>query len=63
VSKARISQILNLLNLAPDIQESVLFLPRTLAGRDRVQLRQLQKVAAALDWREQRRLWARVDLS
>src|SRR5262245_39704552 len=29
VSRARISQIMNLLNLAPDIQEALLILPRT----------------------------------
>jgi hypothetical protein len=28
VTRARITQIMNLLNLAPDIQESILFLPR-----------------------------------
>lgn len=34
VTHARISQILNLLYLAPDIQEAILFLPRTVRGRD-----------------------------
>ncbi|MDM8004641.1 MAG: hypothetical protein QUV05_00600, partial [Phycisphaerae bacterium] len=29
VTRARITQIMNLLNLAPDIQEAILFLPRT----------------------------------
>jgi len=29
VSRARITQIMNLLLLAPDIQEAILFLPRT----------------------------------
>jgi hypothetical protein len=46
-----------LLQLAPDIQEQILFLPRTVRGRDRLQLRQLQPVAAVLDWQKQRRLW------
>jgi hypothetical protein len=36
VSRARLSQILNLLNLDPAIQEAVLFLPRIVAGADRV---------------------------
>jgi hypothetical protein len=57
VSRARISQIMNLLNLAPDIQEAILFLPRTLHGRDPIQLRQLQPIAAVVDWRKQRQLW------
>ena len=34
VSRARISQIMNLLNLAPQIQEAILFLPRATKGRD-----------------------------
>jgi hypothetical protein len=29
VTRARMTQIMNLLNLAPDIQEEILFLPRT----------------------------------
>ena len=57
VSRARISQILNLLNLAPDIQEAILFLPRTLRSRDPIHLRQLQSVAAISDWKMQRILW------
>src|SRR5207253_8263977 len=36
VTRARVSQILTLVNLAPDIQEAILFLPRTQRGRDPV---------------------------
>ena len=50
VSRARISQIMNLLLLAPAIQEALLFLPRTEHGRDPIHLRQLQPLAAVLDW-------------
>jgi hypothetical protein len=57
VTRPRISQIMNLLNLAPDIQEALLFLPRTLKGNDRIHLRQLQPIAAVPDWRKQRRMW------
>jgi hypothetical protein len=57
VSRARISQILNLLVLAPDIQEALLFLPRTVRGRDPIHLRQLQPLAAVLEWEQQRHLW------
>jgi hypothetical protein len=57
VSRARMSQILNLLLLAPDIQQALLFLPRTLRGRDPIHLRQLQPLAAVLDWGQQRALW------
>jgi hypothetical protein len=58
VSRARVTQMMNLLCLAPDLQEALLFLPRTEHGRDPIILRNLQPIAAALDWREQRRLWA-----
>jgi hypothetical protein len=58
VTHARVSQVMNLVCLAPDLQEQVLFLPRTERGRDSIQLRQLQPIAAALDWRKQRRMWA-----
>jgi hypothetical protein len=57
VTRARISQILNLIHLAPEIQEALLFLPPTLRGRDPIILADVQPIAAALDWRKQRRLW------
>jgi hypothetical protein len=57
VTRARISQILNLINLAPDIQEALLFLPLTRRGRDPIILADVQPIAAAFDWRKQRRLW------
>jgi hypothetical protein len=57
VTHARVSQIMNLLYLAPDIQEAILFLPRTQRGRDPILLRDLQPVAAVLDWRKQRLMW------
>ena len=57
VTWARISQILNLINLAPDIQEALLFLPPTRRGRDAIILADVQPIAAAFDWRKQRRLW------
>jgi len=57
VTRARICQIMNLLHLAPDIQEALLFLPRTERGRDPILLADLQPIAAMLDWRKQRRLW------
>jgi hypothetical protein len=57
VSRARVTQIMNLLCLAPDLQEALLFLPRIERGRDPIILRDLQRIAAVLDWRAQRRLW------
>ncbi len=58
VSRARITQIMNLRLLAPDIQEQLLFLPSIGGGSDPVHLRQLQGIAGVSDWRKQRRLWS-----
>jgi hypothetical protein len=60
VTRARISQILNLIHLAPDIQEGLLFLPPTVHGRDPIILADLMPIAAAFDWRKQRRRWRRL---
>ncbi len=46
VTRARITQIMNLLMLAPSLQEELLILPRVEKGRDEVLLRDLQRVAA-----------------
>ena len=60
VTRARISQVMNLLQLAPVIQEQLLFLPKTEARRAPLILAQLQPIAAALDWKQQRRLWGKL---
>jgi hypothetical protein len=60
VSRARVTQIMNLLQLAPDIQEQILFLNPTLTGRDRLKLRDLQPIAQVLDWHEHRVLWRKL---
>ena len=57
VTRARLSQITGLLCLAPDLQEKILFLPRTLKGRDPIQLQHLLPIAALADWRKQRIRW------
>ena len=60
VSRARITQIMNLLLLAPDIQEQLLFLPETPRGRDPIHLRPLQPIALLPNWSEQRPRWRRL---
>ena len=60
VTRARVSQILSLVNLAPDIQEAILFLPRTQHGRDAVILSDVLAIATDLDWKRQRRAWRRL---
>ena len=58
ITTARSTQIMSLLALAPDIQEAILFLPRTQAGRDAIKEHEVRSIAATLDWRKQRRMWA-----
>ena len=57
VTTARMSQIMGLVSLAPDIQEAVLFLPATERGRDAVLLSHLLPIAATADWSSQRKKW------
>ncbi len=57
VSRARVTQIMNLLHLAPDIQEEILFLPKVMKGPDRITERQMRKVTEIIDWGIQREMW------
>ena len=57
VTRARLTQIMNLLNLAPDIQEEILFLPPVAGEREAVSERRVRVVAAMADWPKQQSLW------
>jgi hypothetical protein len=50
VTRARLTQIMNLLNLAPEIQEEILFLPAVEAGHDPIHERQLRAIMTVMDW-------------
>ena len=58
VTRARITQIMNLLNLAPDIQEALLFLPPVTQGRDPIGEPDLRSIAANANWSKQRSMWS-----
>src|SRR5687768_15458907 len=60
VTPARITQIMGLLNLAPDIIESLLHLPMVEEGRDPLKLQDLFPMAGMLDWKKQRVTWKRL---
>jgi hypothetical protein len=51
---------MNLLHLAPDIQESLLFLPQVESGRAPIHEKLLHPIAAEMDWGKQREMWAGV---
>lgn len=58
VTQPRMTQIMNLLHLAPDIQEEILFLPPVEQGRDPIHERMVRNVTRSIPWREQRRRWS-----
>jgi hypothetical protein len=55
VTRARITQIMNLLLLSPNLQQELIEAEEQLF---RVKESQLRHIVAAIDWSEQRRLWA-----
>jgi len=57
VTRARVSQIVNLLNLAPDIQEEILFHEPVRGERDAIPERRVRAIAAEPDWDVQREMW------
>ena len=56
VTRARMTQIMKLLDLAPDIQEQILFLPLIKGLNER----NLRPVVSPIDWQEQRRLFQKI---
>jgi hypothetical protein len=58
VTRARVSQIMNMLTLAPDIQDALLNLPLTIRGRDPLTERHIRPLTVISEWRRQRRLFA-----
>lgn len=56
VTRARMTQIMMLLNLAPDIQEQILFLPHLRALNER----NLRPIVSRIDWNEQRTMFQKI---
>lgn len=59
LTRARLTQLMSLLLLAPDIQEEVLELEFTV-GRQPIAERNLRWVVETLDWDQQRERWGEV---
>jgi hypothetical protein len=57
VSRARVSQILKLLTLAPPIQEHILWLPPRKAGKEGITERDLRSIVREPRWDRQRLLF------
>ncbi len=60
LTRERMSQIMELVWLAPDITEEVLCLPTTPSGRYPISESNLRRMASFMCWAEQRRLWGEV---
>jgi hypothetical protein len=56
VTRARMTQIMKLLDLAPDIQEQILFLP----NRKGLNERSLRPIVRRIDWNEQRLMFRKI---
>lgn len=57
VTQPRMTQIMNLLNLAPNIQEEILHLPEVKQGRDPVTERDLRALIRHALWSHQRQVY------
>ena len=60
LTRARVTQIMNLTMLAPEIQEEIIFLPRIMNGKDGVTERSIRRIASEPDWSSQMKEWAKV---
>jgi hypothetical protein len=60
VSRSRITQMTSLLNLAPDIQEEILFLRPEEAKQLRISEPSLRRLTATLLWNKQREHWRKL---
>ena len=58
VSQPRLTQILSLSLLAPEIQEALLYLPREMTGRSKIHERNLRPITKQLCWVKQREMWS-----
>jgi hypothetical protein len=60
LTRERMSQIMELIWLAPDIQQDILEFPPSWAGRFPISEVAVRGVASSLCWRQQRREWERL---
>jgi hypothetical protein len=60
VTQPRMTQIMNLNHLAPDLQEQLLFLPLVTRGRPGLSERLLRPVVRTSHWSQQRQLWGSI---
>ncbi len=62
LTRARVTQITNLLLLAPEIQEAILDMPRVADGHDPFTERQLRPITSEPDWNKQLSMWRKINV-
>ena len=60
ISQPRMTQIMSLLLLAPDIQEELLYLPEVLQGKAAIHEKLLRPLTTEKEWKLQRKMWGRI---
>ena len=59
VTRARVTQIMKLMDLAPDVQETILLLPPSTPLKEK----NLRRITCTISWREQRQLFQELAIS
>jgi len=62
LTRARVTQITNLLLLAPRIHEAILGLPLAANGADPITERKLRPIVAEPDWKRQAKMWREINV-
>jgi hypothetical protein len=60
LTRARVTQLVNLTLLAPAIQEAILTMPPVITGRDQITERGLRAIVAEAVWERQLAMWRRL---
>ena len=62
ITRARLTQILNLNFLSNNIKNEIMNLPNTLKGKDRISTKSVIIISQELDWNVQNELWERLKI-
>jgi len=57
LTRARVTQIMNLNLLAPEIQENILFIPRIKDGKDKLTEKNLRQIVSEYEWIKQQNIY------
>ncbi|MBF0121724.1 MAG: hypothetical protein HQK79_23080 [Desulfobacterales bacterium] len=63
LSRARVTQIMNLTLLSARVQENILLMPRILKGRDPISEHELREIISEADWDKQLKKWDEIKIN